>query len=148
MPKPRINVHLSKEVDALLKKAVANGAASKTSVVDAAIKEFLDKKIDERQLTLLNKRLDRMAHAMDRLSHDAAAQSETLALFVLYYLCMTPPLPDERRAGAEAVGRKRFEHFMAQVGDRLAGEEHYAQALLQHMGLEADKPQRKLEAAA
>ncbi|MBY0421505.1 MAG: hypothetical protein K2Q06_04320 [Parvularculaceae bacterium] len=130
MSKPRINLHVTPEADALLRRAVADGAASKAAVVDAAIKQFLDSKTDERALTLIARRLDKLTRAMERMADEGIAQTETLALFVLYYLCVTPPVPESLRGGAETTGRKRFEHFVGQVGARLAGKERYTDAVL------------------
>lgn len=130
MAKPRINIHVTPEADALLARAVAGGAASKAAIVDAALKQFLDAKSDERVLTRIARRLDRLTRAMERMADEGIAQSETLALFVLYYLSVTPPVPESSRAGAELIGRKRFEHFTREVGARLAGKARYSDALL------------------
>jgi hypothetical protein len=46
--------------------------------------------------------------------------SETLALFVRYYLTVAPPLPEGERRAAEAVGRKRYEVFVREVAKRVA----------------------------
>jgi uncharacterized protein (DUF1778 family) len=136
MAKPRINIHISSEAAKLLDHASQHGKSSKASIVDAALKLLLAPTSDDRELAVLIKRFDKMTRAMERLADDATAQTETLALYVLYYLCITPPLPEQSRAGAEALGRKRFEHFIGQVGDRLMGKERYGDALLSHMGLE------------
>ena len=130
MTKPRINIHVTREADALLKRAVADGAASKAAVIDAAIKQLLDAKADERALQRIAQRLDKLTRAMERMADEGIAQTETLALFVLYYLCVTPPVPESLRGGAEAAGRKRFEHFIGQVGARLASKERYTDAVL------------------
>ena len=140
MTKPRINIHISREAELLLDRAAGPGV-TKTSLVDAAIKNLLAPKNDESKVTAIVSRLDRITRQMERLADDAAAQTETLALYVLYYLCITPPLPEEARAGAEALGRRRFDHFISQVGDRLMGKERYVETLLSHMGLEASRPQ-------
>lgn len=136
MAKRRLNIHVTPEADLLLCKAVKNGAASKASLVDAAIKELLDKSRDERAIEKIEARLNKLARAMERLTDDASAQSESLALYILYYLCITPPLPEERRAGAEALGRKRFDHFVSEVGARLLGKQRFADALLATIDLE------------
>lgn len=130
MSKPRINIHVTPEADALLRRAVRDGAASKAALIDAAIKQLLDKEADERALALIARRLDKLTRAMERVADEGIAQTETLALFVLYYLCITPPLAESARAAAEAVGRKRFEHFIGQVGARLTGKERTTDAIL------------------
>jgi hypothetical protein len=45
---------------------------------------------------------------------------ESLALFVRYQLTVTAPLPEADLAG-RAIGRDRFEAFVAQVGRQMAG---------------------------
>ena len=53
------------------------------------------------------------------LERDAVIIAETLALFVRYFLTITPPLPAARTgAGPCRSGRERFEVFVAQVGKR------------------------------
>ncbi len=148
MTNPRINIHVTPEAEALLTRAVKDGAASKAAVVDAALKQLLDTKRDERALDKLIRRLDSLTRAMERLADDATAQTETLALFVLYYLCITPPIPESARAGAEAVGRKRFDHFISQVGARLTGKARYTDALFAEIDLERVNHAEDEEAAA
>lgn len=149
MTNTRINIHISAEADALLNSAIAGGAANKGAIVDAALKELLDPKRKDSALAKIAQRLDRLTRAMEKLADEGIAQSETLALFVLYYLCITPPLPKPARAAAEAVGRERFDHFVREVGKRLAGKERYSDALLASIDLirneegEAPQPQER-----
>lgn len=148
MSKPRINIHVTPEADALLKRAVADGAASKAAVVDAAIKQLLDSKADERALQRIAQRLDKLTRAVERMADEGIAQTETLAVFVLYYLCVTPPVPESLRGGAEAAGRKRFEHFIGQVGARLAGKERTTDAILATINLIRPNADEREERAA
>lgn len=136
MTKRRLSIRLTPEADRLLLSAVRTGSATKSGVVDAAIKELLGEKSEERELAKLSARLNKLTRAMERLADDATAQTESLALFILYYLCITPPLPDASRGAAEALGRKRFDHFVTQVAERLLGRERYADALLAKIDLE------------
>ena len=136
MIKQRLHIILSEDAARLLEGACLQTGATKTKLVDAAIKELLDKKSDDRELAKLVVRLDKMSNSLDRLAGDASAQTETLALYILYYLCITPPLPESTRGSCEALGAKRFEHFIGQVGDRLMGKDRFADALLEKMGLE------------
>ncbi len=147
MTKPRINIHITPEADKLLQRAVADGLATKASVVDAALKHLLDPEQQERELKVLSARLNKLTRAMERIADETTAQTETLALFILYYLCITPPLPEPARAGAEALGRQRFDHFIGQVGDRLLGKETYTDAVLAKIDLVRDEEDRIMEAA-
>ena len=40
---------------------------------------------------------------------------ETLKHYILYWLTVTQPIPQGSRDGAHALGRRRMDHFMAQV---------------------------------
>jgi hypothetical protein len=49
----------------------------------------------------------------------ASTSTETLALFVRYFLTITPPLPQSEQEPARLLGKERFQVFVAQVGRRL-----------------------------
>jgi hypothetical protein len=57
-----------------------------------------------------------MRGQLDRVERDLSVTAETIALFVRYYLTITPPLPSGDQDAARALGRERFEMFVAQVG--------------------------------
>lgn len=54
--------------------------------------------------------------------------NETLALFIRFWLTANPPVPDEGRASAHAMGKERWERFVEaltrrmEVGPRLLDE--------------------------
>ncbi|MEZ5921520.1 MAG: CopG family transcriptional regulator [Parvularculaceae bacterium] len=146
MKKARLQVRLGEKAETLLSRAAERPGVTKASIVEAAIVELLNPKEDSQEYAALIKRLDKLTRAMERLADDASAQTETLALYILYYLCITPPLPEQNRAAAEALGQKRFERFISQVGDRLMGQERFTDTLLEHMGLTAATSEQRGEA--
>ena len=145
MKKARLQVRLGEKAETLLSRAAERPGVTKASIVEAAIIELLNPKEDSHEYAALIKRLDKLTRAMERLADDASAQTETLALYILYYLCITPPLPEQNRAAAEALGQKRFERFISQVGDRLMGQERFTDTLLEHMGLTAATSEQRGE---
>jgi hypothetical protein len=52
-------------------------------------------------------------------SNAMSALRETLALFVRFWLTVTPPLPPEAQAAAQLKGRQRHEGFVEALGRRL-----------------------------
>ena len=120
MAKPRINVHITREVWKRLDHATQRPGVTKASIVDAALLAFLSPEAEERRDSLIIRRLDRVDRRVERLERDLTVTAETLALFVRYYLTMTPPLPEQDRRAAQALGRERFEGFIEQVTKRLA----------------------------
>ena len=48
-----------------------------------------------------------------------------------YFLTITPPLPAPEQDAARALGRQRFEVFVAQVGRRLASDQRLVSEILE-----------------
>ena len=53
-----------------------------------------------------------------------------------YYLTITPPLPGVEQDAARALGKERFEYFVAQLGRRLAGGRSMIRDVLEEIGTE------------
>ncbi len=121
MAKPRINIHVSREVNRLLDQAAKRPNVSKAAIVDAALAAFLSPEADDRRDAAIIRRLDRIDRRINRLERDFTVIGETLALHVRYYLTVTPPLPEQDRQAAQALGKERFEYFIDQLAKRLAG---------------------------
>ncbi len=133
--KRRVSIYLSPEAECLLTRAVEDRGASMSGVVEAAITTLLGDRARNSELALLSERVTKLARAAERIADETTAQTETLALYVLYYLCITPPLPDASREAAEAMGRKRFDRFIGQVSERLLGKESYTDEVLARIDL-------------
>lgn len=117
--KPRINVYLDDPIADQLALIARRPGANKSAIVNAALDRFFNPEPDNQTAALI-RRLDRMTKALDRLDRNTDIGVETLALFIRYFLTVTPPLPQDDQASAHALGRERFEMFVAQVGRRLA----------------------------
>jgi hypothetical protein len=87
--------------------------------VEAAITSFLSPDGDDRREAAFTRRLDRLTRQVQRLERNAGITVETLALFVRFFLAVTPPLPPDARASAQAKGRERYEGFVEALGRRL-----------------------------
>jgi len=146
--KRRISIYVTPEAERLLKRATAEGGATRSGVVDAALKALLDENAKQSELAQLNTRVQKLARAAERIADETTAQTETLALFILYYLCITPPLPESTRAAAEALGKKRFDRFIGQVGARLLGKESFTEEILARIDLVRSGEKPKLEAVS
>jgi hypothetical protein len=64
-------------------------------------------------------RLDRLTRAIGRVDRDTYVILETLALFIRFELAIQTPLAENDQAG-RALGAKRFEAFVNQVGRQVA----------------------------
>lgn len=92
---------------------------SRSAIVEAAVASFLSPDGSDQKEAAFGRRLDRLSRQMQRLERDLSITAETLALFVRFWLTVTPPLPGEAQASAQAKGRERFEGFIETLGRRL-----------------------------
>ena len=131
--KPKLSVYLSDHVAERLALAARRPGANKSAIVDAALDRFLNPERDPSGDAALVRRLDRINRQLDRVDRDVGIVAETLALYVRYHLTMTPPLPLADREAARALGRDRFEMFVAQVGKRVASGNRLVAEVLERL---------------
>lgn len=68
----------------------------------------------------MSRRLDRLDRQVARMERDLGISLETLALFIRYWMTVSPPLPEPAAAAARAQGTERYEAFVAALGRRLS----------------------------
>jgi hypothetical protein len=118
--KVRQNLYIDRELSDALEALAAGPGANKSRLVNDAVAAWLARRASKEVDDLLKVRLDRMSRELGQVRRELEVLLESLSLFVRYQLMVTAPLP-EADAAARAVGRDRFEAFVAQVGRQLAG---------------------------
>ncbi|WP_145719414.1 CopG family transcriptional regulator [Mesorhizobium tianshanense] len=89
-------------------------------VAEAAIASFLSPDAEERKEAAITRRLDQIDRRVQRVERDVGIAIETLALFVRFWLSLTPVLPESARAEARAKGPQRYDGFVDALGRRLS----------------------------
>lgn len=117
--KIRQNLYLDRAVNEALDALATGPGGNKSHMVNDAVKTWLARRGAKEIDDLLKLRLDRMSRDLAGARRDIDVLLESLALFVRYQLTVTAPLPEPDAAG-RAVGRDRFEAFVAQVGRQIA----------------------------
>ena len=120
MTKARLSVYLDPHMMAQLAELADRKRHPKSLIAEAAIMSFLTPDDADRREAVLTRRLDLLARQGERLERDVSIVAETLALFIRFWLTVTPPLPQSAQAAAQAKGRERFESFLETLGSRLA----------------------------
>ena len=92
---------------------------SRSAIVEAAVASFLSPDGADRREAAFTRRLDRLTRQVQRLERNVGISTETLALFVRFWLTITPPLPSDTQAAAQIKGRERYEGFIEALGRRL-----------------------------
>lgn len=131
--KPRINIYLDDHVAAQLALLAKRPGLNKSRIVNDALDRFLNPERDETFEKAMLRRLDHMSKSLAKVQRNESITSETLALFVRYFLTITPPLPQAEQASAHALGKERFEVFVAQVGRRLATDRNLLAEVLERV---------------
>ncbi len=131
--KPRLNVHVTDELFDKVDIAAKRPGVTKAAVVEAALLGFFSKEFDDQRDGALIRRLDRMTRQYDRLERNLSVTTETLALFIRFFLTVTPPLPNADQDAARALGKERFEYFISQLGRRLAGGKNMIRDVLEEI---------------
>ncbi|MEM1087681.1 MAG: hypothetical protein AAGH90_08130 [Pseudomonadota bacterium] len=115
MGKPRVNIRISTKLYAQLCAAADKPGATKTAIVEGALRAWFDP--EERSVleARLLARMDAFDQHQADMEKDLAYTYATLSHFVYYWLTRTEPLPQGERDIAHALGRKRMEYFNLQV---------------------------------
>ncbi len=107
-----------------LKDAAKRQSVTRDDVVEAALDAYLDSDSHSafgERTTLILRRLDHMDTRYHLLNRDVLIANESIALFARFFLTVVPPIPVDERDAARALGQKRFEHYLEQIGRRIAG---------------------------
>lgn len=92
---------------------------TRSAIVEAALESFLSPDGADVQEAAFTRRLDRLSRQASRIERDLHIATETLALFVRFWLTITPPLDPDTNTSAQAKGRERFQGFVETLGQRL-----------------------------
>ncbi|MCD9111546.1 ribbon-helix-helix domain-containing protein [Bradyrhizobium japonicum] len=115
----RMNVYFPPELLKQISDLADRKKLSRSAVVEAAVASFLSPDGADRREAAFTRRLDHLSRQMQRLERDVGLTAETLALFIRFWLTITPPLPNDAQATAQLKGRERFEGFVETLGRRL-----------------------------
>ena len=115
----RLNLSLPVEMIAQINDLATRRRLTRSAIVEAAVTSFLSPDGADRLEAAFARRLDRLTRQVQRLERDSGLSTEALALFIRFWLTITPPLPSDAQAAAQAKGRERYEGFIEALGRRL-----------------------------
>jgi len=116
----RLNVYFPPDLARQVSELAIRRRISRSAIVEAAVTSWMSPDGAGRMEAAFARRLDRLSRQIQRLERNTGLTTEALALFVHFWLAVTPPLPDEDQAAAQVKGRKRYEGFVETLGRRYA----------------------------
>jgi hypothetical protein len=131
MSKKRYTLYLSRPLARQFDLIARQRHGGKSALVEEALRANLEPERHPGVEEVLARRLDDLSKSVASIRRDVAIATETLALFVRYYLTITPPLPQSEQEPARLLGRERFQVFVAQIGRRLAGDQRLVSEVLE-----------------
>ena len=111
----RLNIRVTEKMTKQLEREARLHGVTMTAIIEAALERYFDCAIQEPPEALVLRRLDRIDQRQGALERDLSINLETLQHYVLYWLTVTQPIPEGHRDAAHALGRRRMDHFLAQV---------------------------------
>lgn len=131
MSKKRYTLYLSRPLARKFDTVARQRAGAKSALFEEAMRANLEPEplsgLDDK----LARRLDELSRIAKIVQRDTAVVSEALALFVRYFLTITPPLPTSEQEPARLLGRERFYTFVAEIGRRIASDRHLVSEVLE-----------------
>lgn len=115
----RLNLSLPVELIGRINELAERKRLSRSAIVEAAVSSFLSPDAADMREAAITRRLDRLSRQAARIERDLQVTADTLALFVRFWLTITPPLSPEDQASAQIKGRERFDGFIETLGMRL-----------------------------
>lgn len=109
---------------------------SRSAIVEAAVASFLSPDGADRREAAYTRRLDKLSRQAMRLERNLDVTAETLALFVHFWLTITPPLANDALDAAQIKGRERFEGFIETLGRRLQSGTSFLKEIPEDIGEE------------
>lgn len=107
---------LNERLDALAEKP----GVTRSSIVRDAVCAYLNRQGANELDFMFRERLERMSGQLARIEHLQIMTVESLALFVRYQLGLNPQLDALDQRAVQALGKDRFQAFVAQVRTRIA----------------------------
>ena len=131
MGKKRYTLYLSRPLARKFDLVAQQRQGAKSALVEEALRVSLEPQQHPGIEEGLARRLNDLNKSMATIKRDVAIATETLALFVRYFLTITPPLPQSEQEPARLLGKERFQVFVAQIGRRLAGDHRLVSEVLE-----------------
>ena len=131
MAKKRYALYISRPLANKFDLVAQQRHGSKSAMLEEALRISLEPQRVPGVEEVLVRRLDQLHKVVGTVNRDVAIVTETLALFVRYFLTITPPLPQSEQEPARLLGRERFQVFVAQVGRRLATDHRLVSEVLE-----------------
>jgi hypothetical protein len=123
MSKKRYTLYISRPLARRFDLIAQQRNGAKSALVEDALRVALEPQQHTGIEEALTRRLNELNRVVGGLRREMSVATETLAIFVRYFLTVTPPLPQDEQEPARLLGRERYQVLLTEVGRRVAENE-------------------------
>jgi hypothetical protein len=123
----QVHAFVGDDVYQRLKALTARRGLSDCSVIETALKQYLDQSSDA---ALIMRRLDRAGRRIEKIGSDVEILTEFVSLWVRLWFAHTPQIADSQKTSVRLQATKRYAEFLTYVEKRLAGTHRLATDLV------------------
>ena len=113
----RMHISIQRETKQRLHEYAAAKGLSKGSIVEAALREYLD---DHWETELVLKELGKLRRGVNRLERGMDVMDAVLSGYVQLWLAYHPPLPQDQKVQAQKLAALRFEQLITFLQNQLS----------------------------
>ena len=118
----RLHPYVEEAVAKRLSAHCASTGIPASSVIEAALRQYLDGTSDK---TLIRRRLNRLARAEVRTQRDLEVLSEAFGVWVRVWFAQVPAMDGAAKELARRTAESRYARFVEQVAERFSGRERF-----------------------
>jgi len=93
--------------------------ATLPQVIEAAVLSHIGGDDLDRRMDIINRSLMQIQRRLGRIELHGEITAQTLGDFIIYWMMVNPPLPDDQRGVAYKQAEIRFDKFVAWMAERL-----------------------------
>lgn len=123
----QIHAFIDDDIYERLKALTARRGLSDCSVIETALKQYLDQSSDA---ALIMRRLDRSGRRVEKIRSDVEILTEFVSLWARLWFAHTPQIADSQKTTAKLQAARRYQEFLGYVEKRLAGSNRLATDLV------------------
>lgn len=130
MSKKRYTLYISRPLARKFDLVAQQRNGAKSALVEEALRASLEPQQHPGIDDGLARRFNELNRSIAAIRKDVAVATETLGLFVRYFLTITPPLPQSEQEPARLLGKERFDVFLGEIGRRIAENQRLVSEVL------------------
>lgn len=130
MSKKRYTLYISRPLARKFDLVAQQRNGAKSALVEEALRASLEPQQHPGVEEGLARRFNELSRSIAAIRKDVAVATETLGLFVRYFLTVTPPLPQSEQEPARLLGKERFDVFVGEIGRRIAENQRLVSEVL------------------